>query len=93
MTTHTEIVRTDDLTGEPAAQPVVFGWGPHVYEIDLADANATALSAALAPFIEAGRVIGGIRTRAGRALAGAEVTGRPIEAHGRIREALSDVYQ
>ncbi|MEU5874129.1 histone-like nucleoid-structuring protein Lsr2 [Glycomyces sp. NPDC047369] len=93
MTTHTEIVRTDDLTGEPEAKRIVFGLDHQVYAIDLADAGETALRAALEPYVHAGTVIGGVRTRADRSLAGAEVTGHPIEAYGRIREAMHHVYE
>lgn len=96
MTTQTTVTRTDDLTGEPAARQIVLGLDQILYAIDLSDQSEAELREALAPFIHAGTVIGGIRSRTGRtgrALAAAAVTGRPMPASGRIREAMTDAYR
>lgn len=93
MTTETTTTRMDDLTGEPAATRIVFGLDNHVYEIDLADTNEAALRAALAPYINVSTVIGGIRTRAAGSRSGADLTGRPVAGHERIRKAMSDAFQ
>ena len=49
----------DDLDGSDAAGTVSFGLDGKTYEIDLSDENTDKLHEALAPFIEAGRSVGG----------------------------------
>lgn len=60
----------DDLTGEPlddAGESLSFLVDGRAYEIDLTAANATAFREALAPYIEAARLLQGPpRTRAPR---------------------------
>jgi hypothetical protein len=53
----------DDIDGSPAAQTVQFGLDGVTYEIDLSDNNAVALRDELAPYIAAGRRIGGRKVR------------------------------
>jgi len=59
----------DDIDGTPiesgSGSTVSFALDGATYEIDLADGNAERLRAALAPYIKAGRRVGGRRT-AGR---------------------------
>jgi len=97
MTTRTTTTRFDDLDGEPAANTVVFALDRHLYEIDLSDDNATALRQALAPYVDAGTLIGRVRSRPGRdrigeSVAGVEITGRPVPERGRIQEAMVNTY-
>jgi hypothetical protein len=51
----TIVTLTDDLDGSKADRTVRFGYDGVSYEIDLNKKNATALSKALAPFIDAAR--------------------------------------
>ncbi|WIV52855.1 histone-like nucleoid-structuring protein Lsr2 [Amycolatopsis nalaikhensis] len=53
----------DDLDGGVATQTVPFGLDGVSYEIDLSDANATALRDELARYVAAGRRIGGRKVR------------------------------
>lgn len=50
-----KIVIVDDINGEDGARPVTFALDGSGYEIDLTDANRSALAGALAPFIAAAR--------------------------------------
>lgn len=54
----TEIVLTDDITGESADETVTFALDGVGYEIDLSEGNAKELRGALAGFIESGRKLG-----------------------------------
>lgn len=47
--------RVDDVDGSAASQTIRFGIDGNRFEIDLSDANATALRERLAPYIAAGR--------------------------------------
>ena len=53
-----KIELTDDLTGGPATETVNFALDGRSYEIDLNEANAKALRAALAKYVEKGRKAG-----------------------------------
>jgi hypothetical protein len=63
--------RIDDVDGSAASQTITFGIDRQRFEIDLSDANATALRDVLAPYIAAGR-----RTRPRPRREGAERAGR-----------------
>ncbi len=55
---------TDDIDGGDADETIRFSLDGRSYEIDVSQANATRLRAALQPFIDKGRVTGGApRTR------------------------------
>jgi hypothetical protein len=67
---HVELV--DDIDQSPASETVSFGLDGVQYQIDLSEANATALREALAPYLgHARRAAGGGRRRAGTTTAGA----------------------
>ncbi len=51
MTQRTVVTLEDDLTGEEAAETVSFALDGRAYEIDLTEANASALREALAPYV------------------------------------------
>jgi hypothetical protein len=63
--------RIDDVDGSAASQTITFGIDRQRFEIDLSDANATALRDLLAPYIAAGR-----RTRPSPRRDGDERAGR-----------------
>lgn len=48
-------VRVDDLDGTPGAERISLSYRGVAYELDLAPANASALDAALRPFLDAAR--------------------------------------
>jgi hypothetical protein len=58
MAQRTQVVLTDDLDGSEATQTVTFAYDGAGYEIDLNDANASAMRADLAPYLRAGRRLG-----------------------------------
>src|SRR4051812_6228874 len=68
MAQRTRIELVDDIDGtgiaEGSGETVGFSVDGVTYEIDLTDANAAKLRASLAPFVSAGRRVGGTRTRA-----------------------------
>jgi hypothetical protein len=66
MAKRTFVTLTDDLDGSEADRTVRFSLENDFYEIDLTEAHAEDLSAALAPYINAGRRVGGVHARTGR---------------------------
>jgi len=46
------VIYTDDISGEPDAKPVTFGWDEVWWTLDLAEKNRDKLEKALAPFLE-----------------------------------------
>ncbi|MCB5179526.1 histone-like nucleoid-structuring protein Lsr2 [Streptomyces antimicrobicus] len=66
MAQKVEIKLIDDLDGSEATQTVVFALDGKTYEIDLNDAHASRLRDELAPYVGAGRKMGGARTAARR---------------------------
>jgi hypothetical protein len=58
-----QVILTDDLDGGDADESVQFALDGVSYEIDLSEANADALREALAPYLEAGRRLGGRASR------------------------------
>ena len=56
----------DDLDNSEAAETIVFGVDSVSYEIDLSEANAQKLRDLLAPYVAAGRRVGGRRKSPGR---------------------------
>ncbi|MFE4589731.1 histone-like nucleoid-structuring protein Lsr2 [Streptomyces laurentii] len=53
------VTLSDDIDGGEAAETVAFGLDGKMYEIDLNPANAEKLRRALAPYLAAGRKVGG----------------------------------
>lgn len=58
------VQKSDDLDGSEATETVTFAVEGLAYEIDLNAEHAGELRAALAPFIAAGRRVGGVGRRA-----------------------------
>lgn len=65
MAQKVNIVLVDDIDGSDAEETVTFGLDGASYEIDLSDANASALREALAPYVGHARRLGGGRRAAG----------------------------
>lgn len=65
MAQKVNIVLVDDIDGSDAEETVTFGLDGASYEIDLSDANASALREALAPYVGHARKLGGGRRAAG----------------------------
>lgn len=66
MAKRTFVTLSDDLDGSEADRTVKFSLENDFYEIDLTEAHAEDLSAALTPYINAGRRVGVVRARTGR---------------------------
>jgi hypothetical protein len=60
----TVVTMTDDVDGSPAAETVTFAVDGQAFEIDLTTEHAAELRAAFAPFVSAGRRLGGTGRRA-----------------------------
>jgi hypothetical protein len=103
------IVRlVDDLDGGAATQTIVFGWEGAMYEIDLNDNNANALSEFLKPYVGSarrlnarpGRPAGSSprRTSSGGTSANAPIrdwaraNGFTVADGGRLPQAVRDAY-
>lgn len=54
------ILKTDDIDGSEATQTITFALDGVTYEIDLNDAHADELRAAIAQYATAGRRVGGV---------------------------------
>ena len=96
----------DDLDGSEADGTVSFGLNGKTFEIDLSAQNEAVLRDALAPYVAAGRRVGGgVRVaRRGAAPAGdrernqairewAEAQGLAVAARGRISVEIVDAYE
>ncbi len=108
MAKKTITILTDDLDGEelPAgSRSTRFALDGVEYEIDLSAGNARGLAEALAPYIAAGRRVGGTRAAAPRARAkGADAerlaairswaqgAGYTVGDRGRIKAEIVDAY-
>ena len=62
MAQRTVVTLEDDIDGGPAEETITFALDGVTYEIDLNDDNASALREALAPYVGAGRRVGGRST-------------------------------
>lgn len=89
---------TDDIDGSPAQRTVRFGLEGVDYEIDLSEANAAGLEAALAPYLDvarraaprrAGRATGARRPLPARPAAPVEKAAEPAPERGRKRRQAS----
>ncbi len=99
----TRIVYFDDITGEPNARPVRFGLDGCEYTVDLTEDRARELTAMLAPYIEAGRLVSRLvplakrkghkaATRAADVRAWAKANGYAVNPMGAIPKALQRAY-
>ncbi|HJQ06362.1 MAG TPA: Lsr2 family protein [Nocardioides sp.] len=105
MAQKVNIVLVDDIDGTEATQTVVFGLDGSSYEIDLSDANASALREALAPYVGHGRKVGRAARRTARAAAAstgaasakeirewAKSNGHAVPERGRIPSDVREAY-
>ena len=102
MAQKVQVVLVDDLDGGPADTTVAFAWGGASYEIDLSEANAQKLRDLLAPYVAAGRRVGGRRKSGGRRRAGgssageirawAAENGYNVSARGRVPAEVREAY-
>lgn len=102
MAQRINVILVDDLNGKDADETVTFGLDGVDYEIDLAEANAAELRAALLTYISAGRKIGGRRRKAPRAAAGgtsaadirqwARDNGWDVPDRGRVAAEVREAY-
>lgn len=107
MAQRTQVVLIDDLDGTELEDggTVSFSHMGVDYEIDLSDENALKLDDALAPFVNAGRRVGGRRTRGAAATAAPPATedlaairqwardsGYEVSTRGRVSQAIKDAY-
>lgn len=106
MAQKVNIVLVDDIDGSDATQTVVFGLDGSSYEIDLSDANASALREALAPYVGHGRKVGRSARRTARAAAAsgsgvsareirewAKSNGHSVPERGRIPADVREAYE
>ncbi|GAB3110536.1 Lsr2 family protein [Janibacter alkaliphilus] len=61
MAQRVQVILEDDIDGGEAHETITFGLDGVTYEIDLNEANAARLRDALAPYVGAGRRVGGRR--------------------------------
>ena len=87
MARKTHVVLIDDLDGGAADVSVLFGLDGDEDEIDLSDANASQLRAALEPYLANGRKLGGRRARRPRGTSVGSSLGRSAE----IRRWAADI--
>ena len=104
MAQKVNIVLVDDLDGTEATETVTFGLDGTTYEIDLNDANASALREALSGYVGHARKVtgGGRRTRKSSASSSASHTkdvrewaksqGMDVSERGRISADVQQAY-
>lgn len=102
MAQRINVILVDDLNGKDADETVTFGLDGVDYEIDLAEANAADLRAALATYISAGRKVGGKRRKAKSAAASgtsaadirqwARDNGWDVPDRGRVAAEVREAY-
>ncbi|WNB84292.1 Lsr2 family protein [Cellulomonas sp. ATA003] len=107
MAQQTKVTILDDIDGTEGAQSVAFSYEGQSYEIDLGDKNREVLVKALQPYIDAGRKVGGGRSRSGgaapRTRAGnadttairewAKANGITVNERGRIADSVRQQYE
>lgn len=91
----------DDLDNSEAAETIVFGVDSVSYEIDLSEANAQKLRDLLAPYVAAGRRVGGRRKTGNRRRGGSSATevrawaaenGYTVSSRGRVPAEVREAY-
>ena len=93
----------DDLDNSEAVETVVFSLDSVSYEIDLSEANAQKLRDLIAPYVAAGRRVGGRRRAgAGPRKGGSSATeirawaaenGYTVSARGRVPAEVREAYE
>lgn len=96
---------TDDLDGGDASSTVTFGLDSATYEIDLSDAHADELRAALAPYVAVARKVGGRKAARGASRRGgngevsanqirswAVAQGMTVSSRGRVSAEVREAY-
>ncbi len=93
----------DDLDNSEASETIVFGLDSVSYEIDLSEGNAAKLRDLLAPYVAAGRRVGGRRKTAGRRRSGsnsateirawANENGYTVSTRGRVPAEVREAYE
>ncbi|MFT4216920.1 MAG: Lsr2 family protein [Micropruina sp.] len=93
----------DDLDSTEAAESISFGLDSASYEIDLSEDNAARLRDLLAPFVAAGRRVGGKGRVAGRQRSGsnsameirawASENGYVVSTRGRVAAEIREAYE
>ncbi|RZS79464.1 Lsr2 protein [Motilibacter rhizosphaerae] len=87
MAQRTIVTLEDDIDGGEAEETVTFALDGVTYEIDLNEANAARLRDALAPYVGAGRRVGGRSSAAARPAARpARAASSPKQDTGAVRE-------
>lgn len=103
MAQRVQIILEDDIDGGDASETVTFGLDGVTYEVDLNEANASALRESLSRYIGAGRRVGGRRSSgrsSSRASSGelskirewARENGFEVSNRGRISQKVRDAY-
>lgn len=103
MAQKVQVVLVDDIDGGEAAETLSFALDGVGYEIDLSDANAADLRAALQPWISAGRRVSGRRSASrgrGRSSGSdaaqirdwAKANGFEVSERGRVSAKIREAY-
>ena len=103
MAQKVNIVLVDDLDGTEASETVTFGLDGSSYEIDLNDANASALREALSGYVGHARKVSGGSRRARKSSGGsssntkdvrewAKEQGMEVSERGRISADVQQAY-
>lgn len=106
MAQHVQVVLTDDLDGTEIrsgkGQTVSFGLDGSTFEIDLTAKNAAALRKVLAPYVDAGRIVKGPRSRRKLTRVGpdtrtvkewARANGYPVKERGRVSAEVLAAFE
>lgn len=104
MAQKVKIILVDDLDAGSADETVRFGLDGSQYEIDLSTDNAKNLRAALKPFLDAGRKVGGRTGRprstgstrnneAAQIREWARNNGFTVSERGRVNSEIIDAYR
>lgn len=88
MAREIRVILTDDLDGTEADQTIEFSLGNATYSIDLNNANAAKLEAALEPFIAKAERVRGVRP--GRRTGGGAASGRSSKQTAIVRAWARD---
>ena len=103
MAQRVQVQLLDDITGEEAAETIIFGLDGVLYEIDLTAQNAQQLRDALGAYVEKGRKVRGrsgarrsktsARDETQRIREWAEKNGYSPSSRGRISKSIMEAYQ
>ena len=106
MAQKTVVILEDDLDGGKAEETLSFSLDGVSYEIDLSAKNTSKLRDALAPYVSAGRRVGGRAARRGRGAsnsrgsnetaeirAWAKKKGMDVSERGRIPASIVEAYR